>query len=169
MPDQPSTRSQRTAARSAARPTDEAEADDPQEQLFGDLSEAAREAVRQPADPRIDAHLARMGLTGDAAPAATLSPAGASPVPARPAPADPVPARPVLPPTPAPLGAETPVSPLALPATASEPDPTLAALTASVATLGATLTRAEASIRRLTWLLIAVAVVALVALALALR
>jgi hypothetical protein len=31
-----------------------------------ELSHIAREAVRQPADPRIDAHLARMGLTGDA-------------------------------------------------------------------------------------------------------
>jgi hypothetical protein len=52
------------------RPTassDDAPEDD---QPFGDLSGAAREAVRQGADPRIDAHLARLGLTGDA-PAAT--------------------------------------------------------------------------------------------------
>ena len=46
-----------------------------------ELSHIAREAVRQPADPRIDAHLARMGLTGDADAAvqATSTPKHASP------------------------------------------------------------------------------------------
>ena len=35
-----------------------------------ELSRIAREAVRQPADPRLDKQLARMGLTDDPAPAA---------------------------------------------------------------------------------------------------
>jgi hypothetical protein len=46
-----------------------------------ELSHIAREAVRQPADPRIDAHLARMGLTGDADAAVQASPS-AKPGPA---------------------------------------------------------------------------------------
>ena len=53
------------------RPRDPADAD--QEQLFGDLSGIAREAVRSPADPRLDAHLAFLGLAD--APAAD-APAG---------------------------------------------------------------------------------------------
>ncbi len=50
-----------TRSRSAAadRPDDASPTTD---SLFGDLSEAAREAVRSPADPRLDAVLARMGL-----------------------------------------------------------------------------------------------------------
>jgi hypothetical protein len=43
---------------SAASPTD------------AELSRIAREAVRQPADPRLDKQLARMGLTDDPAPVA---------------------------------------------------------------------------------------------------
>ena len=37
----------------------------PEEQQAAELSRAAREAVRQPADPRIDRQLARMGLADD--------------------------------------------------------------------------------------------------------
>jgi hypothetical protein len=48
-----------------------------------ELSHIAREAVRQPADPRIDAHLARMGLTGDTD-AAAPAPAAAAAKPASP-------------------------------------------------------------------------------------
>ena len=48
-----------------------------------ELSHIAREAVRQPPDPRIDAHLARMGLTGDADAAAPAT-AAAAPKPAPP-------------------------------------------------------------------------------------
>jgi hypothetical protein len=40
----------------------------PEELQAADLSRAAREAVRQPADPRIDRQLARMGLADDAEP-----------------------------------------------------------------------------------------------------
>jgi hypothetical protein len=46
-------------------PTEEPASDELQPDA---LSAIAREAVRQPADPRIDAHLARMGLTGDEVP-----------------------------------------------------------------------------------------------------
>jgi len=35
---------------------------------FGDLSKAARDAVRQPADPRLEAQIARLGLSPDAEP-----------------------------------------------------------------------------------------------------
>jgi hypothetical protein len=45
-----------------------------------ELSRAAREAVRQPADPRIDRQLARMGLAPDDAPVEAGDPRG----PARP-------------------------------------------------------------------------------------
>jgi hypothetical protein len=40
----------------------------PEELQAAELSRAAREAVRQPADPRIDRQLARMGLATDEAP-----------------------------------------------------------------------------------------------------
>ena len=40
----------------------------PEELQAAELSRAAREAVRQPADPRIDRQLARMGLADDADP-----------------------------------------------------------------------------------------------------
>ena len=40
----------------------------PEELQAAELSRAAREAVRQPADPRIDRQLARMGLATDDAP-----------------------------------------------------------------------------------------------------
>ena len=39
-----------------------------QDQLFGDLSGMAREAVRSPADPRLDAHLAFLGLAQEPVP-----------------------------------------------------------------------------------------------------
>lgn len=42
----------------------------PEELQAAELSRAAREAVRQPADPRIDRQLARMGLATDEAPPA---------------------------------------------------------------------------------------------------
>jgi hypothetical protein len=51
------------------RPTVSGDEPPDDDQPFGDLSGVAREAVRQGADPRLDAHLARLGLTGDAAPA----------------------------------------------------------------------------------------------------
>lgn len=51
------------AAPAAAEPT-------PEELQAAELSRAAREAVRQPADPRIDRQLARMGLATDEAPPA---------------------------------------------------------------------------------------------------
>ena len=41
----------------------------PEELQAAELSRAAREAVRQPADPRIDRQLARMGLAADEDPA----------------------------------------------------------------------------------------------------
>ena len=41
----------------------------PEELQAAELSRAAREAVRQPADPRIDRQLARMGLGADEDPA----------------------------------------------------------------------------------------------------
>ena len=47
-----------------AGPTDVAEPT-PEELQAAELSRAAREAVRQPADPRIDRQLARMGLADD--------------------------------------------------------------------------------------------------------
>lgn len=49
------------AGPAAAEPT-------PEELQAAELSRAAREAVRQPADPRIDRQLARMGLATDEAP-----------------------------------------------------------------------------------------------------
>lgn len=63
---------------------------DPEEQQAAALSEAARGAVRQPADPRIDAHLAHLGLmdgpvparpTRGTTPGATAEPAAAPPAP----------------------------------------------------------------------------------------
>ena len=47
-----------------AEPADVAEPT-PEELQAAELSRAAREAVRQPADPRIDRQLARMGLADD--------------------------------------------------------------------------------------------------------
>ena len=47
-----------------AGPTDVAEPT-PEELQAAELSRAARDAVRQPADPRIDRQLARMGLADD--------------------------------------------------------------------------------------------------------
>ena len=68
----PPMRDDTTRSRSAAadRPDDASPTTD---SLFGDLSEAAREAVRSPADPRLDAVLARMGLADapEATPATT--------------------------------------------------------------------------------------------------
>ena len=47
-----------------------------------ELSRIAREAVRQPADPRLDKQLERMGLTdAPAAPAATAAPAASPAAP----------------------------------------------------------------------------------------
>jgi len=47
------------------------------EQPFGDLSEAARGVVHEPADPRLEKHLARIGLGDAEAAAAARTPAGA--------------------------------------------------------------------------------------------
>jgi hypothetical protein len=61
---------------------------DPEAEQAAALSEAARGAVRQPADPRIDAHLAHLGLTDGPAPARpargapTTEPAAPAPSPA---------------------------------------------------------------------------------------
>ena len=46
------------------------------EQPFGDLSEAARGVVHEPADPRLEKHLARIGLGDAEAAAAARAPAG---------------------------------------------------------------------------------------------
>ena len=51
---------------------------DDQADRTAELSEAARAAVRDPGDPRIDAHLAALGLAPDSAP----SPRQRAPVPA---------------------------------------------------------------------------------------
>jgi len=48
------------------------------DQPFGDMSEAAREVVHSPADPRLDKHLARIGLA-EAAPATSASAASRPP------------------------------------------------------------------------------------------
>jgi hypothetical protein len=61
---------------------------DPEAEQAAALSEAARGAVRQPADPRIDAHLAHLGLTDGPAPArpargaSSAEPAAPAPPPA---------------------------------------------------------------------------------------
>ena len=66
----PDTPEQMTFADETATPPAEATArpTDPEELQAAELSRAAREAVRQPADPRIDRQLARMGLADEADP-----------------------------------------------------------------------------------------------------
>lgn len=66
MADEPVRGRRRTAA--PEPPNDAADPEGGQEQLFGDLSGIAREAVRSPADPRLDAHLAFLGLGDGPAP-----------------------------------------------------------------------------------------------------
>jgi hypothetical protein len=63
-----------TRSRSQVPPDEDVEPNGPSESAFGDLSGAAREAVRSPADPRLDAHLARLGLTDG--PPTTRAPSG---------------------------------------------------------------------------------------------
>ena len=58
----PETAEQMTFADEAVTPPEEPT---PEELQAAELSRAAREAVRQPADPRIDRQLARMGLADD--------------------------------------------------------------------------------------------------------
>ena len=58
----PETLEQMTFAEDTGSPTGEPT---PEELQAAELSRAAREAVRQPADPRIDRQLARMGLADD--------------------------------------------------------------------------------------------------------
>ena len=74
-----------TRTRSPAPDAGDAGATDAAEHPFGDLSGAAREAVRSPADPRLDAHLARLGLVDGPptapAPAPSHAPAAAAGVP----------------------------------------------------------------------------------------
>lgn len=78
MADEPVRGRRRTAA--PEPPQDPAtDADPGQEQLFGDLSGIAREAVRSPADPRLDAHLAFLGL-GDGPPEEPATSSAATPV-----------------------------------------------------------------------------------------
>ena len=60
--DRPTTPEQMTFADEAGTPPAEPT---PEELQAAELSRAAREAVRQPADPRIDRQLARMGLADD--------------------------------------------------------------------------------------------------------
>jgi hypothetical protein len=62
----PETPEQMTFAEESATPPAEPT---PEELQAAELSRAAREAVRQPADPRIDRQLARMGLADDEDPA----------------------------------------------------------------------------------------------------
>ena len=52
-----------------ARPPQSPKADQPPAPTEAELSRIAREAVRQPADPRLDKQLERMGLTDAPAPA----------------------------------------------------------------------------------------------------
>ena len=61
----PETLEQMTFADDTGSPTGEPT---PEELQAAELSRAAREAVRQPADPRIDRQLARMGLADDGDP-----------------------------------------------------------------------------------------------------
>jgi hypothetical protein len=61
-PTTPETPEQMTFADDSATPPAEP---NPEELQAAELSRAAREAVRQPADPRIDRQLARMGLADD--------------------------------------------------------------------------------------------------------
>jgi hypothetical protein len=74
-----------TRSRSAAADRPHDDASPAPETLFdeGALSEAAREAVRSPADPRLDAVLARMGLTDapEARPASTTAETAEPPTP----------------------------------------------------------------------------------------
>ena len=58
----PETLEQMTFAEDTGTPTGEPT---PEELQAAELSRAAREAVRQPADPRIDRQLARMGLADE--------------------------------------------------------------------------------------------------------
>jgi hypothetical protein len=74
-----------TRSRSAAADRPHDDASPTTDSLFdeGALSDAAREAVRSPADPRLDAVLARMGLTDapEASPATTTAETTAPPAP----------------------------------------------------------------------------------------
>jgi hypothetical protein len=73
MSDDPARGSRPTAA-PPEPPKDPAIPSVGQEQLFGDLSGMAREAVRSPADPRLDTHLRFLGLGDASEPASTPSP-----------------------------------------------------------------------------------------------
>ena len=65
--------SDENAAKDPDQPADAAEA-----AQAAELSRAAREAVRQPADPRIERQLARMGLAPDDAPGESSGPTDAA-------------------------------------------------------------------------------------------
>lgn len=77
MSDAPDRSRRRTAAPGAPK----APPAQDQEELFGDLSGIARDAVRSPADPRLDTHLAFLGLSESPAddPPADDAPAEESP------------------------------------------------------------------------------------------
>jgi hypothetical protein len=74
MSDDPARGRRRTVT---PEPPDPATPAEGQEQLFGDLSGMAREAVRSPPDPRLDAHLRFRGLGDTTEPV----PVGPAPVP----------------------------------------------------------------------------------------
>jgi hypothetical protein len=104
-----------------------------------DLSEAARAAVRDPGDPRIDAHLAALGLGPDPAPQAPEAPTREPAARAEPA-AHAEPAAPALPATPA-----TPPEVAALRTRVDDLDAALAAARRQVRWLGVALVVALAA------------------------
>jgi hypothetical protein len=141
MPESPEPKTRRRLPR-PEEPLFEAES-------FGDLSEAAREAVRQPADPRIDTHLAHLGLTDG-----------------------PVPRRGTR------TGANARAGEAAVPDDGSRDAPVIAVpdlapeverLRATIAAVEATLAASERRARLMAWGLAGVAVVAIAAVLLALR
>jgi hypothetical protein len=126
--DSPRTR-RRTATPDAPPPEQ-----DQQDLLFGDLSGIARDAVRSPADPRLEAHLAFLGL-GEEPVAAMGEPAAASAPAMRPA--------------------EAPVPP---------PASELEQLQATVARLERTVAELEARLRQLTFVIGVIAIASVLAL-----
>jgi hypothetical protein len=129
-------RAPRRSATPEATP-EERPSKDQQDGLFADLSGMAREAVRSPADPRLDAHLAFLGL-------------GEDPVPAMGDAADPTPGGPT---------AATRMEPTSMTGS-SEIDQ----LRASVARLERTVAEAEARLRQLTFVIGVIAIASVLAL-----
>ena len=127
-----------------------------QEELFGDLSGIAREAVRSPADPRLDAHLRFLGLgdTSDATTTPTPGTAGTAPAAAP----TPVMGDPLA----GPPGADAAVDPgsTGRPATPTEIDQ----LRAAVARLQTEATETSDRLRQLTFVIGVLAIATVVAL-----